>query len=234
MTESKPIAIARPAATLILTRPSPQNPAKFEILMLRRSADTGFAASTWVFPGGRIDPEDFPGSEEELLPHTTPVHPAVVNAAVRETQEECGLDVRGLEMRYFAHWTTPIQSPKRYATWFLIAEFLGAQRVQVDDWEIVEHIWLLPAEAVSRHEQGMFKVTPPIYMTLLELSEVANAADLPEFVAQRQPPIVLPQAIERDGQRLLYCLNRNSNDGAPWRERFLAKQKEGMKLLSSH
>src|SRR5690606_17094803 len=51
---------AIPAATVIVVR-EPSRGARrdgLEVLMLRRDSSLSFAAGAWVFPGGRIDPED--------------------------------------------------------------------------------------------------------------------------------------------------------------------------------
>jgi 3-isopropylmalate/(R)-2-methylmalate dehydratase large subunit len=49
------MAEARPAATVLLLRPSPQGP---EVLLLRRASSAGFFPNTWVFPGGRVEAAD--------------------------------------------------------------------------------------------------------------------------------------------------------------------------------
>jgi 8-oxo-dGTP pyrophosphatase MutT (NUDIX family) len=55
----------RPAATVMLVRDAV--PAGVEVLMLRRHVDSVFAAGAWVFPGGRVDPDD-----ALLAPHLGP------------------------------------------------------------------------------------------------------------------------------------------------------------------
>ena len=46
----------RPAATVIIVRDAePQ----YEIFMLRRTHQAAFAGGMYVFPGGRVDEEDF-------------------------------------------------------------------------------------------------------------------------------------------------------------------------------
>ena len=44
-----------PAATLILTR---QHTSELQVYLIRRSLKSGFMAGNYVFPGGRVDPED--------------------------------------------------------------------------------------------------------------------------------------------------------------------------------
>jgi len=49
----------RPAATVIIARAVSGKPdAGFEIFMLRRTSQAAFAGGMYVFPGGRVDPDD--------------------------------------------------------------------------------------------------------------------------------------------------------------------------------
>ena len=74
-----------PAATLVLMREVESGPP--ELLMMERTGDMAFAAGALVFPGGRIDSEDFAAAEHfPGLPDS-----AARLAAIRETIEETGL-----------------------------------------------------------------------------------------------------------------------------------------------
>ena len=82
---------AIPAATLVIMRPS-DGGGPDEILMVKRSTTMAFAAGAVVFPGGRVDPDDYrvarlfgPGIDE--------ADGAARVAALRETLEETGLAV---------------------------------------------------------------------------------------------------------------------------------------------
>lgn len=82
---------AIPAATLVIMRPSDSG-GPDEILMVKRSTTMAFAAGAVVFPGGRVDPDDYqvarlfgPGLDE--------ADGAARVAALRETLEETGLAV---------------------------------------------------------------------------------------------------------------------------------------------
>lgn len=82
---------AIPAATLVIMRPSEQGAAD-EILMVKRAANMAFAAGALVFPGGRIDPDDYlVASRHGLGEHDA--EGAARVAALRETLEETGLAV---------------------------------------------------------------------------------------------------------------------------------------------
>lgn len=56
LTSMAEIAPLRPAATVIVLRPSAPHP--FEVLLVRRSDKVAFMAGAHVFPGGRVDPTD--------------------------------------------------------------------------------------------------------------------------------------------------------------------------------
>ncbi|MEZ5557675.1 MAG: NUDIX hydrolase [Pseudomonadales bacterium] len=96
---------AIPAATVVLLREEPE----LEVLMLHKTSKVAFGGM-WVFPGGRIDPEDYPADGD--------LDVAARNAAVRETLEEAGIASRPEQFVYFAHWTPPPSTPRRFATWF--------------------------------------------------------------------------------------------------------------------
>ena len=80
-----------PAATIIIFRNAPDGAAP-EVLMTVRSRNMTFAGGMAVFPGGRVDPEDFALAEtiagDTGLSADEAAHQI---AAVRETLEETGL-----------------------------------------------------------------------------------------------------------------------------------------------
>lgn len=82
---------AIPAATLVIMRPS-EGDGPDEILMVKRSAAMAFAAGAVVFPGGRIDPDDYLVARQHA-PDLEEADGAARVAALRETLEETGLAV---------------------------------------------------------------------------------------------------------------------------------------------
>src|SRR2546428_8530625 len=81
--------IPAPSATLLLLR---DGPGGLEVLMMCRSEASSFAPGAYVFPGGRIGPED-----AALAPFCAP-SPSIDAtaqgcriAAIREAYEECGI-----------------------------------------------------------------------------------------------------------------------------------------------
>src|SRR5713226_6428335 len=100
-----PVSPARPAATVILVRPSGET---FEVLMVRRLASASAFADVFVFPGGVVRADDYvpdPGdagfaAEDALAAVTTrgsqppadaELARALFRAAIRELFEEAGI-----------------------------------------------------------------------------------------------------------------------------------------------
>ena len=87
----------RNASTVMIVRDQP----RFEVLMVQRTARVAFGASAWVFPGGRVDPEDANDAGVQLAGLTDGEASALLDlesgglawwiAGVRETVEEAGL-----------------------------------------------------------------------------------------------------------------------------------------------
>jgi 8-oxo-dGTP pyrophosphatase MutT (NUDIX family) len=176
----------RPAATVVLLRHRPNG---FEVLLLQRNSALQFAGGLWVFPGGRIDNEDFGNGSRDLLA-------AARCAAIRETREETGLDIAHCALHYFAHWTTPEAEPKRYATWFFIASIELDRDVVVDGSEILSHRWLTPVDAIAAHREGDLDLLPPTYIALEELSTCTTIDDVLQMYRDRRVIEILPKFVK--------------------------------------
>jgi len=180
--------IAMPAATVVLVRPAA---AGLETLMLRRSSRGAFGGM-WVFPGGRVDPEDFAGlAADDALG-------AARCAAVREAQEEAGLRIDAAQMRPFAHWTPPSSAPAVFPTWFFIAPApTGA--VEIDGDEIHDHAWLSPAEALHRRDAGEIELAPPTWVSLHRLSSFRDPEAAFAGLTSTPPRIYLTRIARFEG-----------------------------------
>jgi len=156
---------AVPAATVIVLRDGRNGP---EVLMLQRDKGLSFAGGMWVFPGGRIDdtdrsPDDPPAGDEAL-------ESAARRAAVREAAEEAGLAIDPDTIRRWTHWTPPPLQDKRFSTAFFVAPAVDATtEVVIDDGEIRAHRWARPAEVLEGRDTGELQLTPPTYITLVQL-----------------------------------------------------------------
>lgn len=171
-----------PAATVVILRDSADG---LEVLLLRRSKAVSFAGGSWVFPGGRIDPEDYAGGDDIEL--------AARNAAVRETMEEANLPISDHDLEYYSHWTAPKETPKRFATWFFMAGIDADIDVVVDGGEIDHHQWYKPSDALRAVDRQEIQLLPPTFVTLFELLSHQTVADALAYSRARQTPTYLPK-----------------------------------------
>jgi 8-oxo-dGTP pyrophosphatase MutT (NUDIX family) len=185
----------RDGATVMLVRDGQRPDRRLEVLMLRRHPSTAFGA-IWAFPGGVVDPSD------ALGPATHPGHDdatasrrlgldagggAFWAAALRETAEETGLQLRAGDLHYFSHWITPPGAPKRYDTRFFVALAPDAQHVH-DAREHTDSTWIRPVDALARHAAGGFDMILPTIRNLEGIGRFARASDLLDAAAATTDP----------------------------------------------
>jgi 8-oxo-dGTP pyrophosphatase MutT (NUDIX family) len=172
-----------PSATVVLLRDGSSG---LELLLLRRSSKLAFFGGAWVFPGGRIDHQDYAdGAEDDLVA-------ASRNAAVREIREEAGLSVDPAGLVLISHWTTPEGLPRRFSTWFY-AVAAGEGRVEVDGGEIKSHRWVRPDAALAAQRAGEIELSPPTYVTTIAFSAYRAVDEALSRLREREPEIFLPR-----------------------------------------
>lgn len=207
-------ATPRPAATLLLLRDGGQG---LEVLLVARAREVAFASGALVFPGGRVEAAD-----ATLAPPDDPLGHFRI-AAIREAWEECGLllarppepppaegafaaHLAGLGLRPdhaaltpFAHWVTPVHSPKRFDTHFFVAAAPPDQIAVHDGHEMVEAIWMRPEDALSEAEAGRRTLVFPTRLNLLRLARHRSTEEV--IGTARTAPIVtvMPEPVP-DGQ----------------------------------
>jgi len=180
-----------PAATVVLLR---ERTARVEVLMLHKASQIAFGGM-WVFPGGRIDAADYPADRD--------VNVAARNAALRETREEAGIAVAPDGVVWFAHWTPPPGTPKRFATWFFAVRASVDDAVTIDGGEIQNHQWLAPRAALERHAAGEIDLAPPTWVTLHQLGRFATVDAALADLRAREPRYYQTRVAKRaDGIRV--------------------------------
>jgi 8-oxo-dGTP pyrophosphatase MutT (NUDIX family) len=172
MTALMPVVEAKPSATLILLRDTTGG---METLLLKRHQDMAFGGS-WVFPGGKIDPQDYVKAETsparyEEKQHADPAEvSAAYHAAVRESREEAGIDMDEQRLVLLSCWTTPVLGDRpRFRTWFFVGE-IGQQPIVVDGKEMLDYRWILVSEAITTKSVRELNLFPPTYNTLIEIN----------------------------------------------------------------
>ena len=180
------------AATVVLLRDSADG---LEVLMLERPGKGTFAGA-WVFPGGKVDPDDYLGAEAEAgvpaAAGTAVVNDlaqqlaAARNAGVRETFEETGLRIDGQQLVHLSNWVPRHSLVRRFQTWFFVAA-APAGEIRLNDGELAGYAWLTPQEALRLHQSGRMQLVPPTWVTLHDLSGFATVADALAAARGAQP-----------------------------------------------
>ena len=154
-----------------------------EVYLLHRHARMRFAASMAVFPGGGLDPVD------RIAPDP------LLACALRETQEETGVELAADALVRWAHWITPEFEPVRYDTFFYLAALPAGQTAEDISGETAEAGWIRPGDAVDGCRDGSMLLMPPTLSILLELAALPSVAAAVELGRDRVVETVLPQAV---------------------------------------
>ena len=184
---SDTVSEARPAATAILVRFTDQSA---EVLLLKRNETLKHMPGLWVFPGGKIDPEDSSKTAGEKE--------AARYAAARETREEAGLDLPLDDFVWFSHWVPPENQKRRFSTWFFVTYTSSNQEVHIDGGEIQRYQWISPKLALEKHREGAIDLAPPTWVSLYQISKFANAADTITELSNREPRFYKTKIIKND------------------------------------
>jgi 8-oxo-dGTP pyrophosphatase MutT (NUDIX family) len=133
-------------------------------------------------------------------------HRAALNAGKLSFAEFCRTERLRLaadRLTYFSHWITPLAAPKRYDTRFFAAVAPAHQQPLHDAQELIDTVWVSPAEAIERDRAGTFSLRTPTLATLRQFDACSDCAGLLQTLgAQKEIRAILP-AIGADGARVL-------------------------------
>jgi 8-oxo-dGTP pyrophosphatase MutT (NUDIX family) len=174
-------AAALPAATVLLLR---ENGGRLEVLLTKRAAGLSFMAGLWVFPGGRLEPDDrSPALVRHVAPRLfEPVRRRMLDlqgesipaaealalhvAACRETFEESGVLLAcpqaggdGCDPATFARATAARAADSTAAEFAALIEAEGLQ-LQVDRLVYWSH-WITPSAERKRFDTRFFAIPVP-------------------------------------------------------------------------
>ena len=185
-----------PAATVVLVRDGQEG---LEVLLVQRNKAVQHMGGMWVFPGGKVDKADYPENRD---PYT-----AALNAAIRETREEAGLEVDPEQLVYQSHWTTPEGAKRRFSTWFFLTILKDGQEVTVDGGEIAHHRWVRPEVAFAelQDEEHPFRLMPPTYVSMVDIAGCHDCSEAKTMIGSREAIIYAPRMVfVEDGICFLY------------------------------
>ena len=114
------------------------------------------------------------------------------------------LDRRGLVLRsdllgVWAGWLTPVFEPRRYRTWFFVADLPEGQRTRDVSTESDQVTWLPAMQAVSEVEQEQMFMLPPTYLTCLEIGQYDDPAGVIDAARGRTVEMFMPE-VEQVGE----------------------------------
>ena len=175
------ITEARPAATLVLLRDSPEGP---EVLLVQRNPEQRFMGGAWVFPGGAMHADDA----------------GLAAAAVRELREEAGIELPpGAPLWEWSRWITPAEVKIRFDTWFFVAQAPPGVEPSPDGGECVDARWLRPAAALEAHAHDRLMLVFPTIKHLEALAPFDSVAAALENARRREVVPVQPRVVVREG-----------------------------------
>ncbi len=100
----------------------------------------------------------------------------------------------------FAHWVTPVFMPKRFDTYFYVAETPVGQLGRHDGSESVDSVWVHPLEAI---EDKRWTIIFPTKMNLLKLGKAKTAAEAMAIAKATPVVTVEPKVVKRDDGQFL-------------------------------
>ncbi len=214
------------SASILIIRDNDET-GKLEVLLVKRHEDIAFAGGAYVFPGGKVDPED------QALVDTSGIFPhgygELIGTAVREVYEESRMIVGHLEeishdveqlldedisiaefmqradIKYFkdeiipfARWITPKIYSKRFDTRFFLAKAPVGQIARPDQKEVVEVVWTEPLDFIDKNRENMMF---PTIMNLKLLAQANTVEDAMAHAKARKIITVEPKLV--DGKRVI-------------------------------
>jgi 8-oxo-dGTP pyrophosphatase MutT (NUDIX family) len=118
-------------------------------------------------------------------------------------------------MTPYAHWITPTFAPRRFDTWFFLAEAPEDQIALHDGSESVDSVWIGPRAAIDEAASGKRTLVHATTKNLELLAEANTVAEALSQASQRKIVTVQPWVEERDGKRFLHI-----PEGAGYRNLF--------------
>ncbi len=207
----------RDAATVVLLRDA--SPA-MEVLLLCRGASTTVMNNAWVFPGGKLDQDDF--NHRDTVTSTLSTAPeimlaeqaldtahasALFIAACRETEEETGVTITPDQLIPWSRWITPnapAMMKKRFDARFFLARMPTDQTAIHDGQEATDSAWFTARDALESYRDNKITLAPPQIMTLAALARHPDT-DATLTWAKAHPPYCIEPAVFNDsnGNRTL-------------------------------
>lgn len=117
--------------------------------------------------------------------------------AMTEFLTRRGLVLRSDLLGAWDGWLTPVFEPRRYRTWFFVADLPEGQRTRDVSSESERVVWLPAADAVAAVDAGDMFMLPPTYLTCLDISRYADPDAALAACADRTVEMFMPEVVGR-------------------------------------
>ena len=107
-------------------------------------------------------------------------------------------------MTPYAHWITPTFVPKRFDTWFYLAEAPEDQLALHDGSESTDSVWIGAQEAIDEAKAGKRTLVHATTKNLELLAEGVTVTGALSQASERKIVTVQPWVEERDGKKFLH------------------------------
>ncbi|WP_294260488.1 MBL fold metallo-hydrolase [uncultured Comamonas sp.] len=91
------------------------------------------------------------------------------------------------QLWYLAHWTAPLNLPKRFNVPFLVARMPEGQTAVADETEQFEPTWIRPQQALERFEEKRLFILFPTLSTLQRLTGYADTQAVLDALRSEKP-----------------------------------------------
>ncbi len=138
-----------------------------EIFAIQRQNFLSAFPGYWAFPGGKVEKDD----EQFFIEHelTKSIDPRLFGAAVREGQEEIGIDLRKeisegrvASVDFLGLAITPDFNPYRFSTYFFKIDFKTKVEFTIDQNEAAIAEWTNCKSLLERFNHGKILAVPPV------------------------------------------------------------------------
>ncbi len=123
--------------------------------------------------------------------------------AFTDLLERRGLKLRTDLLRVWSSWVTPVFEPRRYRTWFFVAELPPGQQTRDVSTESEDVVWLPIREALTAAQDERLFMLPPQYCTCAELFDCTTPAEALAAAAGRAVATIEPLGVVEDGEARL-------------------------------
>ena len=125
-------------------------------------------------------------------------------ASIVDMVEAEDLEIATELMTPYAHWITPTFVPKRFDTWFFLAEAPEDQIALHDGSESTDSVWIGPQEAIEEAKAGKRTLVHATTKNLELLAEGKTVAGAISAANARKIVTVQPWVEEKDGKKFLH------------------------------